>query len=307
MGRWAVQLVTRTINDLYYVVNVGDVTIPATSLVKGALLGVSATVLSAALPAWEAASVPPRPALTRSDMEDKARRAVPATALAGAAGMLAGGGVLAIPTRSVTAGFAGIFLVAIGFALLAPLATLGSMRLAGPATGRAFGVLGRMAPRSVTRNLSRTAVAIAALMLAVSVTLGVGLMVGSFRATVVDWLGQTLGGDIYISAPSLLATRPSAAARPERDRPGRRLARGEGRPRGALRKRALTVRADSHLRRIRARHHRQPHLRLRGCRPGGPGSGGQGGRRPGQRGARQPAQPAHAWRVHLACHGPRPA
>jgi putative ABC transport system permease protein len=115
----------------------------------------------------------------------------------------------------VLAGFAGIFLIAAGFALLAPLVTLSFLRLAGPLTGRAFGVLGRMAPRSVTRSLSRTAVAIAALMMAVSVTLGVGLMVGSFRATVVDWLGQTLDGDIYISAPSFLATRPSNPLDPD--------------------------------------------------------------------------------------------
>ncbi len=38
-----------------------------------------------------------------------------------------------------------------------------------------------MAPRSITAALSRTAVAIASLMVAVSVTVGVGLMVGSFR------------------------------------------------------------------------------------------------------------------------------
>ena len=44
-------------------------------------------------------------------------------------------------------------------------------------------------------------------MVAVSVTIGVGLMVGSFRTTVVDWLRQTLWGDVYVSAPALTATR----------------------------------------------------------------------------------------------------
>ena len=54
--------------------------IPPASLVKGALLGLLATLVSAALPAWEAATVPPRLALARSGMEDKARRLVPVTA-----------------------------------------------------------------------------------------------------------------------------------------------------------------------------------------------------------------------------------
>jgi putative ABC transport system permease protein len=51
-------------------------------------------------------------------------------------------------------------------------------------------------------------------MVAVSVTIGVGLMVGSFRTTVVSWLGQTLWGDLYVSAPSSTATRSSAPLDP---------------------------------------------------------------------------------------------
>ena len=58
LGQGAVQLVTQTINDLYFVVTVRGISIPAASLVRGAVLGVLATVVSAALPAWEAATVP---------------------------------------------------------------------------------------------------------------------------------------------------------------------------------------------------------------------------------------------------------
>ena len=123
-------------------------------------------------------------------------------------GCCSGAGLLAIPTNNLPISFGALFLVVIGFALLAPLVTLVSLGVATPLTGRLFGVLGRMAPRSVTGALSRTTVAIAALMVAVSVTIGVGLMVGSFRTTVQTWLGQTLYDDIYISAPGLGGTRP---------------------------------------------------------------------------------------------------
>jgi len=67
-----------------------------------------------------------------------------------------------------------------------------------------------MAPRDVVNSLSRTAVAVAALMVAVSVTIGVNLMINSFRYTVQIWLAQVLQGDIYLSAPSLIATQTSA-------------------------------------------------------------------------------------------------
>jgi putative ABC transport system permease protein len=214
LGQGAVRLVTQTINDLYFVVTVRGIAIEPASLVKGAMLGMLATLASAALPTWEAATVPPRLALTRSGLEEKARRAVPLAAAGGALALLAGGGLLAVPTRNLVISFAGIFFVTIGFALLTPFVTLVLLRGSAPLLGRILGVLGRMAPRSVTGALSRTAVAIAALMVAVSVTVGVGLMVGSFRTTVVTWLGQTLWGDVYISAPALTATRSSAPLEP---------------------------------------------------------------------------------------------
>jgi putative ABC transport system permease protein len=44
-------------------------------------------------------------------------------------------------------------------------------------------------------------------MVAVSVTIGVSLMIGSFRTTVVAWLDQVLQGDVYVSAPSRTSTQ----------------------------------------------------------------------------------------------------
>jgi putative ABC transport system permease protein len=75
-----------------------------------------------------------------------------------------------------------------------------------------------MAPRSVVNSLSRTAIAIAALMVAVSVTIGVSLMVGSFRYTVIAWLAQTVQGDVYISPPSASATSNTATVDPAAER-----------------------------------------------------------------------------------------
>jgi putative ABC transport system permease protein len=49
--------------------------------------------------------------------------------------------------------------------------------------------------------------AIAALMVAVSVIIGVGVMIGSFRLTVEQWLDEVLQADIFISPPILGASR----------------------------------------------------------------------------------------------------
>jgi putative ABC transport system permease protein len=214
MGRGAVGAVAQTISDLYFVLTVQEVEIAVSSLIKGALLGVVATVLVAAPPAWEAASVPARMALTRSGLESKARRAVTGVAIGSLVVGVVGLGLLLIPLQSLTLSFAGTFAVVVAFAALTPLVTAVLMRAASQPFGRLWGALGRMAPRNVVNSLSRTAVAVAALMVAVSVTIGVSLMIGSFRYTVVAWLDQVLQGDVYVSAPGGTATQATVPLDP---------------------------------------------------------------------------------------------
>src|SRR5262249_25078335 len=85
--------------------------------------------------------------------------------------------------------------------------------------GRLFGLPGRMAAGSVVAALSRTSVALAALMIAVATTVGVGVMIGSFRQTVTRWLGSTLQSDVYVSPLSLVSNRPDSTL--DRDLVGR--------------------------------------------------------------------------------------
>jgi putative ABC transport system permease protein len=124
-------------------------------------------------------------------------------------------GALLLPSKDLVLSFTATFAVIIGFAMEAPLVTTLLMRASIPSLGKLWGSLGRMAPRDVVNSLSRTSVAVAALMVAVSVTIGVSLMVSSFRYTVKAWLEQTLQGDIYISAPSLTSTQTSAPLEPQ--------------------------------------------------------------------------------------------
>jgi len=71
-----------------------------------------------------------------------------------------------------------------------------------------------LAPSNLIKNLSRTAVATASLMVAVAVAVGMNLMIESFRSTVQLWLEDTLRGDIYGSAPSYTSTNPTESIEP---------------------------------------------------------------------------------------------
>jgi putative ABC transport system permease protein len=215
MGRSTVGLVTQTINDLFFVTTVRDIPIPVVSLVKGNLLGIVATTVTAAFPAWEAASVSPRAALSRSGLESKAKKIVGQVGLVGTLVILFGVGILFIPTENLVISFSGTFAIVIGLAMLTPSVTIWLMTSVAHLTQWIWGALGRMAPREVVNSISRTSIAVAALMVAVAVTIGVSLMIDSFRTTVVTWLDQILHGDIYISVPSATISQPNYPLDPE--------------------------------------------------------------------------------------------
>jgi putative ABC transport system permease protein len=206
--------VARTINDIYVSLTIRELVIPPLSLAGAAALGLGGTVLAALAPACEATSTAPRAALHRSILESRARRAAPRLALLGLATLVVAGALLAPSRAPIAIAYAALFAVLLGASLLTPLATIGLMSLARAPMGWLFGLPGRMAAGSVIAALSRTAVALAALMIAVAATVGVGVMIGSFRQTVVRWLGSTLQSDVYVSPPSLVGNRPDATLDP---------------------------------------------------------------------------------------------
>jgi putative ABC transport system permease protein len=215
LGRGLVRLVTQTINDLYFVVSVRELTVPFTTLAEGAAIGIGATLIAALVPALEATQAPPRAVLSRSALEARLRLALPRASALGGVLLLLGGGLLALPGELLVVSFAGLFAIIVGFALLAPLATVGLMRLLRRPLESLFGVLGKMAANGVVASLSRTAVAIAALVVAVSVTVGVGVMIASFRQTVVRWLEMSLQADVFVSAPTRAGGFSGTAIDPE--------------------------------------------------------------------------------------------
>jgi putative ABC transport system permease protein len=212
-AQYLVRLVTRTINDLYFVLTVTHLMIDPLLLLKGAAVGLGITLLASCAPALEAAATAPVSALRRSQLERRVHRGLPWLTLAGLAVLLAGWLLVGKPDYGLTGGFVGLFLIIGGYSLLVPLAVSLVSRAGGRLAQRA-GLLTRFALRGIEANLSRTGLAIAALSVAVAATLGVSIMISSFRTTVADWLGYTLSGDIYISALSSQAGNGGGALPP---------------------------------------------------------------------------------------------
>jgi putative ABC transport system permease protein len=256
VGSGLVRLVTRTINDLYFVLTVTAFQVSPALLAKGLLLGLGSTALAAAGPALEAARVEPQAARRRSTLERRHHRRVPWLAATGTLLFLAGGALAISPGRGLGLAFAALFLLILGFSFVVPLLVLWLSRALLPVASRLFGNVGRLGLRAIDAGLSRTGVAIAALCVAVAATVGVGIMVESFRDTVARWLGQTLRADLYVSAAGTVSSRTDGvlpADVPERLRtlPGLRgLSRGRSvqadSPAGPVLLLALQLGPDSH-------------------------------------------------------------
>lgn len=199
LGNGLVRLVTRTINDLYFAVTVRELVIAPEILAAGIVLGIGTTLLAALAPAFEATRATPTTALQRSALEARHHHLAPRVAVAGIALASAGGSLIALPTAGLMVTFAGLFALVVGLALLTPVASIALAAALRPSLRTVLGSLGNLAARSVSANLSRTSVAVAALMVAVSVIIGVGVMVSSFRMTLERWLEHTLAADLYVA------------------------------------------------------------------------------------------------------------
>jgi putative ABC transport system permease protein len=207
IGHGLVQLVSRTINDLYFVVAVSETVLPTSSVLKALVAGLGTALVGAWLPALEVAGSAPQLGLRRSVLE--ARAVTLARKLLFISGGLAvASGVVAVTSgRNLFAGFAALFFLLASAATLTPAVLRVLAQRCARVAGR-FSPVARLLFGDVAASLSRTGVAVAALGMALAAMIGVSIMVESFRESLRDWLGQTLRADIYVSAPGPGAGRP---------------------------------------------------------------------------------------------------
>lgn len=210
LAQYLVVLVTRTIDDLYYTLQVRELSLSPVSLVKGLLLGLVTTLLAAALPAIKAAQTAPVLLLQHVSGVQSAFGGRFKWLLIGFS--LMGVGLLLARYVGVglTAGFIGLAMVIAGFSLLIPslVQWLNSwvQRFSGFS-----GPLFMLVFASLRTSLHRTTLAIAALTVAVAMTIGVGVMTDSFRFTFAQWLEQSFNSEMYVSASGRSSDRASPA------------------------------------------------------------------------------------------------
>jgi putative ABC transport system permease protein len=200
LGRGLVALVSQTINDLYFVVSVNEVTVPVSGVVTALCAGPATALAAALLPALEVAASAPQLGLARSVLETRAVRLARTLAVVGAL-LAVGAGLIAwVSGRNLLAGFATLFMLLLSVAAVTP-AALRALAQAAARLGAHLSPVARLACGDIAASLSRTGVACAALGMALTAMIGVAIMVESFRESLREWLIHSLRADVYVSAP----------------------------------------------------------------------------------------------------------
>ncbi len=201
LSRLAVEQVIRTVTALYILTVAEHVVIDPRTLLLGGVLGVAASVLSALPAAIEASRAHPRETFSLQTAEAKVALNYPRIVGSSLALLLLAGGAALLGQwlMSPILGFLSAGLLLVGVALLTPVFIRGGNRVAGRLVRALFGVEGGLANAYLLQSLGRTSTAIAALMTAIAMVIGVSTMIGSFRKTVDYWLRQTITADLYLT------------------------------------------------------------------------------------------------------------
>jgi putative ABC transport system permease protein len=197
----AVGMLSTTVNALYVSSSPGAMRLSTGSVILALVAGIGVAVGSALAPAREASMVPPTEAMARGRREfevlvDRKRDAVIALVLA----VL---GALAAQAPPIGGkpllGYLSALLFVASAALLAPLVVYRATAAGSIGLRRLLGVEALLASRSLGGSLRRTSVLVAALATAIAMMTSVGIMVGSFRQTVLTWLDSELPADLYLA------------------------------------------------------------------------------------------------------------
>jgi putative ABC transport system permease protein len=210
MASGAVKLMSATVESLYVTSRPGPIALDARSMLIAIIVGMGVAVASAYSPAREASLVPPVEAMARGGREYAARvhksRDLAWSVLL-ALGAAAVSRAPAIDGKPLF-GYLATLLLIVASALAIPALVDATTRFTSRVLGRALGVEAALASRSLSASLRRTSVLVGALSTAIAMMTAVGIMVGSFRETVLLWMNDQVPADLYL--------RPAGAAAADR-------------------------------------------------------------------------------------------
>jgi putative ABC transport system permease protein len=181
-----------------------QITATRESLIQAFAVGVVVTIIAAVAPAFQASRISPLQALRVQGSVDEGRwvqMGLKFGPLTVAAAMLI---LYYVPFRQEIAFIIGsnsIFILLLGATLCIPIFTGIIERIVRPVIILVFGNEGRLGSSNINRARGRTTLTVAALMVGISMVVGINGMTSSFEGDIQAWIDTALGGDIFVRSP----------------------------------------------------------------------------------------------------------
>ena len=200
LADFAVGLTSATVSTLYIATAAATPALNWGLVALAFSIGFPLALVAAWLPAREASMVTPTAAMRGHDqMTSRVRLGLSKLVLAAMVLAVAASLSLLGPVNGRPVfGYLSSFLTIVGAALCVPAIVYGLARLLRAPLRGVLGVEGLLAHANLSAAIPRLSISIAALAVALSMTVAVVVMIGSFRDTVVYWIGQTLQADLFI-------------------------------------------------------------------------------------------------------------
>lgn len=222
LARELTQVVAQTISTAYFKLDIREITVPVAFLLQVLALGIGSSMLASYFPARQAARVSPLEAMSPMAMESVAKRNYVKYFVAGVVmlvielslfRLLAESSDLAVNLRLALNGGASM-LGFLALTLLSPILIIAFAEFVSPILRRLAGVEGRLGADNLTRAPGRTSVTVSALMIGIALSVAVKGTMLSFKASVEEWLHQSVTADLVIRSSSALPG-PDAVDMPE--------------------------------------------------------------------------------------------
>ena len=212
LAKALVGTVAETISSLYVLVRVQQVVVAPWIWMSAFVIGFASILVAAWLPARAAAATDPVQALHGGIRIERSVHLSRGWIFGGVCSLLLSIvlSLLALRTGPPWLGFGAAFFVLAGFSLIAPEVI---SRFSHALKWRA--IEPRLAAQNLSRALLRNSITIASLAAAVSMTVGVAVMVFSFRQTINEWINQTLVADLFIGPAANEIAGPTSFMPPD--------------------------------------------------------------------------------------------
>jgi len=203
LARFVLEKTLQTVDRLVMALGPADGTPSFALCAWGVVSGVACALVAAYLPAREASRIEPAQILSGGRAGGESAP-VPLLRLALAALLALALAAIASRHGGLAFGVMAVVLLTLGLVCLTPWGVRLHTRWLTPSAERWLGIPGRIAVDSVDRGLARSSITVAALMLAVSISVSVSTWLASLEGAIVRWVDDAFPAHLMVTSGSPL-------------------------------------------------------------------------------------------------------